>query len=105
MGQQKQLKEHVRKVHNSLSHKCEHCGKSFSGERGLSMHIRSCHTTEPVTYKCDHCDKELFTLKGMALHRASNHPDETTKVYYCDSCTFTSLNQTSFRKHVKKYHN
>ena len=97
------LKSHKQSVHEGVTFKCDQCDKEFTRKNHLKEHIRDFHSG--MKYKCDQCDKELFSLKGMALHKASNHPDETTKVYYCDSCPFTSLNQTSFRKHVKKYHN
>ena len=97
------LRHHIKSVHEGVTYQCDQCHKDFTQKNHLKEHIRDFHSG--LKYKCDHCDKELFSHKGMALHKASHHPDDNSSVYNCNLCSFTSLNQTSYRKHVKRFHN
>ena len=94
------LKRHIENVHDGVTYTCDHCHKVFKQQRHLNAHVRYFHSG--ITYKCDQCDKELHTAGGMALHKATVHPDENTKVYCCDICSYSSYNPSNFREHYKR---
>jgi DNA-directed RNA polymerase subunit M/transcription elongation factor TFIIS len=64
--------------HTSLYHKsdpgtleCKHCGKVYSSQRNLQIHIEAVH--EKKTYKCTECDKTYSQSTTMYHHRKKVH--------------------------------
>ncbi|NP_001076551.1 uncharacterized protein LOC100034531 isoform 2 [Danio rerio] len=60
---------------------CPQCGKSFSCEQSLNLHMKFHRGTKP--YECDQCDK-IFTLKTNLNEHMKIH--NVDMLYTCDQC-------------------
>jgi len=60
---------------------CPHCGMVATSSSGLTLHVRSQHTTyeeedEPSDeLKCPYCKKRASSTSGLTLHIKSKHPE------------------------------
>ena len=64
-------------------HKCTFCGKSFSIQSSLKMHIHQNHEGDK-DHKCESCDKSFSTAQNLKNHIHTVH--EGHKDYKCNSC-------------------
>lgn len=69
------LDKHIQSAHkHKITHLCNICGKSFSGERSLKSHLLQHNGDRP--YKCDDCDKSYFTRNGLHIHSFVHQPEK-----------------------------
>ena len=59
------LKEHSDADHETIFHKCEHCGKSFGNLNNLKRHVKN--------FKCDQCDKTFCNMSYLKRHGEKVH--------------------------------
>ena len=81
---------------------CDQCDKSYSYRHHLKEHYQTVH--QGLTFPCNQCDKVLLSHGGLAAHKKSQHPNENTKMYYCDFCTYTTPIKGNFIAHCKRRH-
>ncbi|XP_002739696.1 uncharacterized protein LOC100378440 [Saccoglossus kowalevskii] len=121
------------KVHQSLAHNmfeqllpCELCGKTFTHNRRLQLHMKVVHSTQPVQCKicgkqfknqhrlkghsythaekkleCEICHK-LFALKHHYQSHMLVHSDE--KPWQCSACDYRCKLKENLKKHFVKLH-
>lgn len=74
------------------------CPKTF-------VHHGKTNEKEKLSYSCEECDH--MTTTAMEAHECTAHHNtcgKTGNSFVCQSCTFTSTNRYSFRKHVELIH-
>ena len=89
------LKKHTSAVHGKITSGdndveiidtclfvCETCGKNFSFEKSLHLHMRS-HSNERL-YQCGHCDARFKSLVILQRHCRQLHCED--KPFACQSC-------------------
>ena len=119
------LRRHVESVHLNLKpFQCEVCDKKYARKKELKLHIRSVH--EKKTQQCDicfkhyrnlvshkkqqhqkaickFCSKELNKYQALYHHIEKEHKDR--KVFKCSSCDFTTHDKVQLQRHDQTYHN
>ena len=90
------MKPHIYKVHQD--HKCDSCGKSFTGIGNLKNHIQTTHEE----HKCEICDKSFTLSKYLKNHMTSFH--QVNKVYKCEPCGKSFFEEKDLTKHIKTIH-
>ncbi|MFP4045763.1 MAG: C2H2-type zinc finger protein [Candidatus Aenigmatarchaeota archaeon] len=70
--------------------KCEECGKTFSTEKGLDMHVQRSHKEEESeeksekkeeAHECEICGKEFDTKRGLSIHQSQSHKEDEEEDY------------------------
>ena len=81
------------------SYSCSTCGKLFTNQYNLTVHIRT-HTGEKP-YSCKTCGKSFTTPSKLTLH-SRTHTGE--KPYSCTTCGKLFSDSSSFSRHKKSKH-
>jgi DNA-directed RNA polymerase subunit RPC12/RpoP len=94
--------------HYALYHKndpvtlmCSYCGKIFSHQRNLQMHIDSIH--EKTKYLCTVCEKPFTHMSAMYHHRKVAHG--TGKAHKCKLCDVQTASKYEMKLHHNRHHN
>ncbi|MFP4115953.1 MAG: C2H2-type zinc finger protein [Candidatus Aenigmatarchaeota archaeon] len=74
-----------KKLPSEEEFECEECGKTFSTEQGLGVHVSRAHEEEEEEeeeeetkeekekYVCEVCDREFDTKRGLSIHESQAH--------------------------------
>ena len=84
-GSRQELQEHIQAHQIGTQgskpfYFCEHCGKVFLREYGLSIHKRNYHSTVLKTLECQFCGKDFKNAKFLK-HHEDKHRKGTIKKY------------------------
>ena len=90
------LKKHIYK-----DHKCESCGKSFSGAQYLKKHMYTVHEGHK-DYKCESCSKSFSQAGDLKQHIHTVH--EGHKDYKCESCSKSFSDAGNLKQHIHSVH-
>ena len=100
------IQRHIDLVHKQLRNRvCHHCGKAFTLQQYLRVHLRKKHNEGPPIerkYRCDQCDKSYENPKNLKIHKATNHQKNVS--YPCPICSKTFLHKQYLQQHVKHVH-
>ena len=78
------LKHHVLSVHEKqFDFKCEFCGKDWTTQEKLSVHISRIHKHKEM--HCEICDKKFTTFSMFRFHKLDVHK-EKIEHWICDKC-------------------
>jgi len=88
------LKTHM-ETHGERNHVCDHCGKGFTRDIYLKIHVRQ-HTGERP-YKCDYCGKTFVASASLSMHKRV-HTGE--KPYACKLCPARYRWKSSLERHI-----
>jgi hypothetical protein len=92
------LKVHMRRVHLKEDFKrCNLCCKYFSSNTDLNRHIRTVHSLER-NYKCQLCSKKLGSRSALNRHIQSVHTKE--KPFKCYFCSKSFVNFGALNRHM-----
>ncbi|OWF34703.1 zinc finger protein 208-like [Mizuhopecten yessoensis] len=89
-----ELKHHRAEHVNKKLHKCDVCGKQFSGLKGLKTHM-SVHVNDKK-YSCDICGKRFVQTTGLSMHMRFHQ--QSIK---CDSCGRCFSTRGQLSSHMK----
>ena len=99
------LRNHKETVHENKpkpSWFCPTCGKKFTQEKTLNLHIATNCATDGRQKICSKCKKQFESRVQWIEHVQSDHKD--IKVYECSQCEYKSLTKTLLRGHVHGAH-
>lgn len=104
------LLRHVRSVHRRLKpHLCEGCGKSFSSNESLMLHISRFHTRDTYKFQCEYCPFQSITKCNLQNHLWNQHKvrmvDDDRQYFQCDQCTYQTPHRTNFVNHTNSHNN
>ena len=78
------LKHHILSVHEKqFDFKCEFCGKDWTTQERLSIHISRIHKQKEL--KCEICDKKFTGTNMFKFHKLDVHKEEIEH-WICDKC-------------------
>ena len=77
-------------------HKCEHCGKGFSGKSSLTAHLVT-HTAERP-FECKECGKFFRSQGALYNHGGVHNPSK------CDHCDKCFAQKASLKNHIQTVH-
>ena len=84
---------------------CDHCGKVFLREYGLSIHKRNFHSTVPKSLECSYCGKDFKNAKFLKHHEdkhKSGFIEESQNV--CPHCAKEFSKSVNLDRHIKITH-
>lgn len=99
------LKKHVGYVHQKVKrvdHKvaCPVCGKMYSSNYCLTIHMSSMHSTEKQ-FQCEYCGMKFAWKKCYERHISSVHLLE--KNFKCDTCATSFARLEHLKAHQKRH--
>ena len=96
------LKLHIDTVHDGQkNYKCKFCKKKFSQSTNLKKHIDNVHLGRK-DYHCDSCEKSFCRSSALKNHINSFHYG--CKDFHCDSCQKSFASTSALIKHKRSYH-
>ena len=113
---QKALNYHVETKHNEDNKKprfqCLFCDKLFHVQHSLNVHIKYAHELKRIP--CEFCKASFKKKSNLDSHMKFVHDtfysnifiDEGCEIelFECDSCSFQTRYQSSFRRHINNVH-
>lgn len=93
------LAKTVSKHSRKKSHKCEVCGKGFSTNSCLAIHMKS-HTSEAPPH-CEVCGKCFFSINSNLNVHMRMHTGK--KPFYCEVCGKTFSYFSGLNTHMKTH--
>ena len=89
-------------THSTPTIPCQHCGKMFSNNYYLKLHIQNLHTPdEEKKIKCNICNKGFNTVVSYEGH-VNMH--KGVKPFVCEECGIHFQNDANRRAHMRKAH-
>ena len=82
---------------NMVIQKCNQCDYETYRSEYLKNHLE----THKKKLCCKHCGFEAYSRTNLIDHLKMKH---SAKVYYCKSCTFSSIYVASYHKHISGAH-
>ena len=95
------MKEHMKRVHESETLKCEQCSKEFKGKYNLNDHISRLHTKRERP-TCDICGMKISDKSELKKHIKEVH--ENNRPYKCTYCPKAFNRKCHMRDHVERMH-
>ena len=125
----REVRYHKERVHDKMKPwSCHQCGYAAFSHKTLRLHIRSHTGSKPYActecefktgdhnslrrhsmrhsgerpYKCPHCPYAAIQSNCFKIHLRNKHPDhaESTPVYECSQCSFTTHIERMFLDHA-----
>ena len=94
---QELLLEHA-KTHTKT--KCDFCGKDYSTDNALKLHIKRIHLKE-LDFMCNQCDKKFTSKADLKNHINSRHEEPESKlVFVCDTCGKSYATSVKLKNHI-----
>ena len=78
---------------------CAECGKDFSSNRGLMLHIGSVHSS--TMYPCSLCEFQATNYWKLQYHLKNFHQ---RKPYPCNYCSYVAGNKGNLKVHIEFKH-
>lgn len=88
-----------KKTHQSLSEKCNQCGKVIKSARHLRQHIEIMHSEK--RFACDECEKMFSSVSRLKYHQKAVHVLKSLK---CDQCNFRTKTKWYLKDHIDQVH-
>ncbi|KAF2902112.1 hypothetical protein ILUMI_04075 [Ignelater luminosus] len=93
------LSQHVVTVHTDIKdHICETCGKRFSSQTAMRVHMRS-HSDERL-YPCKLCNYAGRTASAIYVHMSTHAND----LCVCEVCSKTFKSNRNLNDHLRRVH-
>ncbi|XP_025832298.1 zinc finger protein 664-like [Agrilus planipennis] len=90
---------HMIKVHTNIkTHVCDTCGKCFSCQSSLKVHLRT--HSEKRLYRCTECDYMGRTAAALYAHKTTHSYD----LRVCQHCPKTFKSGRNLKDHLRRVH-
>ena len=83
---------------------CDHCGKVFLREYGLSIHKRNFHSTVPKSLECSYCGKDFKNAKFLKHHEDKHKRGFVEESQQCPHCAKEFSKSVNLDRHIKITH-
>ncbi|KAI2800436.1 hypothetical protein BLOT_012941 [Blomia tropicalis] len=81
-----------------VMHQCYHCQEQFDSDIKFNRHIRTYHSTDPLSVYCERCKRYYANQQCYRTHVRSYHNDAQ---YECFQCDKKYHSRTVLRRHQK----
>ena len=98
-GKSKNLKMHVKTVHQGIKMSCHVCTKEFCNKEDLKTHIKRDHEGDLNYNTCESCGKAFSRPGNLYTHIKSVH--KKLKDQKCDFCERMYSRRDALRKHIQ----
>ena len=95
------IRKHFMEFHPEHLHMCQTCGRGFSSETLLKMHMKRDHVGKEEQYPCQLCDKIFKVKSSLKTHLFSVHSSNDQKPYKCELCNAGFGSKAGLRVHIK----
>ena len=97
------VRKHFSECHPEQLHTCASCGKGFSSERLVRLHIARDHERSQEDYCCQLCDKSFRLKSSLKIHQLSVHSSDAQKPFKCAECGSAFGSKGSWKTHMKTH--
>ena len=75
---------HRNKVHSTVHHYCDYCGKQYKWKGELRTHVQRNHMEHKERFQCSLCSRNYADRRKLRHHMTTKHnvPKEVTVTYY-----------------------
>ena len=98
---QKQLEEHVKRVHLAKPFGCPKCYKEFGIRRDLRRHMK-CHGK--AEHSCDVCGRRYKEASKLKAHKETHASDYVKPQFSCEQCSKSFSTKYVLAYHIKSEH-
>ena len=96
------LIRHKQSVHEGKkNHTCDTCGNCFSQNASLKRHIRQVHERRKDV-KCDKCDKFFYSTVNLKQHNLQAHVKNNS--HNCETCGKPYAEISELKRHMERNH-
>jgi KRAB domain-containing zinc finger protein len=85
----------------TLYYYCDKCGKQFTNQYSVNVHIKTVHEGVYTPATCPICGMTFKTKLQMNRHHILNH--STNQKYQCKYCEKRCSNTADLREHLRKH--
>ena len=82
---------------------CELCDYATIDLARLKNHVMQKHRSEKA-FKCDQCGKAFKLKLPLDRHKRLIHEKDKCKVHKCDKCDFSTIHESSMKRHRISFH-
>ena len=97
-----EVSEEDTKINIISGFKCDHCGKKFSHQSKLTIHVNAVHFNWRP-FNCEICEATFKRKDGLKKHKESIHAKEESS-FPCNECNSSFKRMDHLENHVNRMH-
>ena len=101
LSSKKNLRRHIRNVHERENFKCDLCNRCYFKEQMLKRHKAIAHNKK-TNFKCEICNFNFTQKDNLDTHVKSVH--EKIREHVCEVCNRAFLFRYKLKRHMNALH-